>query len=59
MVQKKCQSIEPDKDYILPLGKARIVIENTEKIIQYASLPMEWGFIGHKVLLLNIMEKSK
>tara|TARA_B100001564_G_scaffold39906_1_gene28788 strand:- start:243 stop:2285 length:2043 start_codon:yes stop_codon:yes gene_type:complete len=28
---ENAKSIEPDKDYILPLGKARIVIENTEK----------------------------
>ena len=54
---ENAKSIEPDKDYILPLGKARIVIENTEKNNTICIVTYGMGFIGHKALLLNINGK--
>ena len=48
---ENAKSIEPDKDYILPLGKARMVIENTEKNNTICIVTYGMGFIGHSAAL--------
>jgi 2-oxoisovalerate dehydrogenase E1 component len=46
------KTVEPDEDYIIPLGKGRVVIEasqtNIEKGKTALSLPTEWACIGRK-----------
>jgi 2-oxoisovalerate dehydrogenase E1 component len=50
----EAKTIEPDEDYVIPLGKANIVQqasqEQIEEGIRFASSPTEWVFTGQKML---------